>query len=338
MSEENVSTSGLIAESIKALKDPKAYFAAMPTSGGFGAPIMKALFYGVIAGVFGFIWSVLGFSALGGLSTMFGGGAGIMVLIGSIIGALIGLFIGGVIILIISAICGGDTNYEANIRVTASLMVISPVSSAFGFLYGISFILGSIIALLINLYGIWMLFHALNGSLKAKPSTAKVVSIVIGVVYIIFFFIGLGTAKLAEKYPTMMENPNSEEMAEMAKSIAGKIGGEEAEKAVAEAMDGQEGFSLETSGGDVIEAPTLTQLVQSLGELDSDEEFCILSKGEDFIQTAYSEKGFIVQYKDATGQYESSELLGQPTVIMIFSTYLNGDDSWKQSAQWEKMQ
>ncbi len=338
MSEENVTTSGFVAESIQTLKDPKSYFGSMPVTGGFGAPVIKALLYGVIAGAFGFIWSILGFSALGGLGTMFGGGAGFMIFIWSIIGALIGLFIGGVIILIISAICGGETSYEANVRVTASLMVISPVSSAFGFLYGVNFMLGSVVALLINLYAVWMLFHALNGSLKAKPSTSKVVSIVIGVIYILFFIIGLGTAKLADKYSSMMDNPNGEEMTEMAKNMAKAMGGEEAEQAVAEAMEGIEGFRLETASGEVIEAPSLTQLMRSLGELDSDDEFCILSKGDDFIQTAYSEKGFTVQYKDATGHYESAELLMQPVIVMMFSTYMKGDDSWKQSTKWEKMQ
>ena len=338
MSEENATGSGFVAESIQTLKDPKTYFAAMPTTGGFGAPVVKALLYGLIAGIFGFIWSLLGLSAYGGLGSLFGSGsAGIMILVMSIIGALVGLFIGGIIMLIISAICGGDTSYEANVRVTASLMVISPVSSVFGFLYGVSYMFGAVVALLINLYAVWMLFNALNGSLKAKASTAKVVSIIIAVLYIIFFFIGLGTAKLAQKYSTMLNDANNEELTEMAKNMAKQMGGEEAEEAVAEAMEGQEGFRLETVSGEVIEAPSLTQLMQSLAEVDSDDEFCILSKGDDFIQAAYSEKGMIVQYKDDTGQYEAAELLMKPVAVMIFTTYMKGDDSWKEAAKWEKM-
>ena len=339
MSDENAPTSGFVAESIQALKDPKTYFAAMPTTGGFGAPVVKALIYGAIAGIFGFIWSALGMSAYGGLGSMFGGGnVGIMILVMSIIGALIGLFIGGIIMLIISAICGGDTNYEANVRVTASLMVISPVSSVFAFLYGINYTLGAVVALLINLYAVWMLFNALNGSLKAKSSTAKVVSIIIAVLYIIFFFIGLGTARLADKYSTMMQDADNEELTEMAKNMAKQMGGEEAEEAVAEVMEGQEGFRLETSSGEVTEAPSLTQLMQSLQELDSENEYCILSHGDEFIQAAYSEKGMIVQYKDDTGQYEAAELLMKPVAIMIFSTYMKGDDSWKESTKWDKME
>ena len=168
MSEENVQSTSLVEESIQTITNPQAYFEKMPVTGGFGAPVIKALIYGVIAGIIGFIWSVLGFSAFGGLGSLFGGGVGVIGFVMAIVGAMIGLFVGAVIILIISAICGGNTDYEANVRVTASLMVLSPVSALFGFLHGFSFMLGSVVGLLISLYGVWLIYHALGGSLKAK--------------------------------------------------------------------------------------------------------------------------------------------------------------------------
>ena len=342
MSEENVQTTGLVQQSIQTLTNPKAYFTEMPVTGGFGAPIIKALVYGVIAGLFGFLWSFLGFSALGGLGALFGGGAGIMIFVMSLVGALIGLFIGAVIMLIISAICGGSTDFETNLRVTASLMVLSPVGALFGFLSGFSFMLGAVVGLLINLYGLWLLYHALGNSLKAKPGASKVVSMILGVIYILVFISGLAAAKLVDQYSGMIEDVTSEEMKEMAKKIAVEAGGEEAGEAVEKAYDmateGQEGYNLEMANGDKMEAPSMAQLMASLGKLGADNDFCILTYDNDFIQAAYSEKGYTVQFKDATGQYEATELHPQSTVMMMFTSYLNSEDDWQNMAQWEEMQ
>ena len=47
-------------------------------------------------------------------------------------GALIGLFIGGVIMLVISAICGGNTDYEASVRIVLIVLVILALLGFFG--------------------------------------------------------------------------------------------------------------------------------------------------------------------------------------------------------------
>ena len=92
---------------------------------------------------------------------------------------LIGLFIGGVILLIVSAICGGNTNFEANVRVTAALMVLSPISALLSFTSGINLWLGGLISLAVSLYGLYLLYHALVNALKGKEGTAKVITIVL---------------------------------------------------------------------------------------------------------------------------------------------------------------
>ena len=171
---ESFNFNQFIKDSVNSLTKTKAYFAEMPVTGGFGAPIIKALIYGVIAGIFAFLWSVL---KLGAVTTgMFGGAIGIMAFIWILIGALVGLFIGAVIVLIISAICGGSTDYEANARVTASLMVLMPITALFGFIGGG---VGSLIGFVINLYGLLMLYHALTGSLKGKVGTSKIITIIL---------------------------------------------------------------------------------------------------------------------------------------------------------------
>ena len=155
-----------LKESKETLLNPKSYFSTMKISGGMIEPLIKAVIYGAIAGVIYFLWGILGLgSAVGGL---FGGAVGIMLFIWAFIAAVIGMFIGGVVLLIISSICKGNTDFEANVRVTAALMVVVPISALFGFTMGINFSLGLIISLVIKLYGLWLLYHGLVEALKGK--------------------------------------------------------------------------------------------------------------------------------------------------------------------------
>ena len=184
MAEKGFNVQQFIDDSKSVLINPKAYFTSMPKAGGFAEPIVKAVIYGAIAGILGMIWSIIGLSGVGRgiFGGMLGGGMGIMVLVGALIGSIIGLFIGAIIILVISAICGGSTDFEANTRVSASLMVLYPISSLFGFAGGIHFLLGALISLLIALYGLYLLYNALVYALGGKEGTAKIIAIIIAVI------------------------------------------------------------------------------------------------------------------------------------------------------------
>ena len=213
MAESGFNFQKLIDESKLALTTPKEYFSSLAKEGGFGEPIIKALVYGLTAGVITFIWSILKLAPMGG---MFGGaaGSGLMIIIGSLIFAVIGLFIGGVILLIVSAICGGNTNYEANVRVTASLMVLSPVNALLSFTSGINLMLGSIIGLLVSLYGIWMLYQALLTTLEAKENISKIVSIILAAIPVLIVISTLTcyqtSSTLTEKYMKDMQTGDKE--------------------------------------------------------------------------------------------------------------------------------
>ncbi|HDZ42056.1 MAG TPA: hypothetical protein ENH59_10325 [Bacteroidetes bacterium] len=202
MSSESFNFNQFLKDSVNSLTRPRAYFAEMPTTGGFGVPIVKALIYGALAGIFTFLWSLLKIG--GATSGLFGGAVGIMAFIWVIIGALIGLFIGAVVLLIISAICGGSTDYEANARVTASLMVLMPITALFGFIGGG---VGSIIGFIINLYGLYMIYHALTQTLKGKEGTSRIIAIILAILLVIFLIIGFFAKKTAKKY---MDNFGSE--------------------------------------------------------------------------------------------------------------------------------
>ncbi|MDT8402391.1 MAG: YIP1 family protein [Bacteroidales bacterium] len=214
MSSESFNFNQFVKDSVNSLTKPKAYFAEMPTTGGLGVPIVKALIYGAIAGIFTFLWSLL---KVGGATTgLLGGAVGIMALIWMIIGALIGLFIGAVIMLILSAICGGSTDFEANARVTASLMVLMPINALFGFIGGG---VGSIIAFIINLYGLYMIYHALTQTLKGKEGTSRIIAIILAVILIIFLITGFFAKKTAKRYLDNFESEWEQTMEESGKDL-----------------------------------------------------------------------------------------------------------------------
>ncbi len=198
MSNESFNFGAFIKGSVNSIVKPKEYFSSFQAEGGLGVPIIKALIYGALSGIFTFLWSILNVSGLTG--GLFGGAVGILGFIWAIVGAVIGLFIGAVIVLIISAISGGSTDYIANARITAVLMVLMPLNSFFGFLTGINLFLSTIVGLIINIYGLYMLYFALVGPLKGKESSAKVITWIMVAIMGLFIVIGLFTKKAANKF------------------------------------------------------------------------------------------------------------------------------------------
>jgi len=220
MAEGGFDLQKFIDDSKSVLTNPKEYFSSMPKEGGLVEPLIKAVIYGTVAGIFALIWSLL---HLSGASAMFGGGVGIMALVWSIIGAIIGLFIGGIIMLVISAICGGDTSFEANVRVVASIMVLSPINALLSFTGSFSLFLSGLISILISLYGIWMMYNALVSALSAKEGTAKILSLILAVIPVLMIISSLMCAKVAthtsdkilkqtEQYQKEMEKQSLESM------------------------------------------------------------------------------------------------------------------------------
>lgn len=199
-----------IKESKDVLVDPKTYFSTMKTSGGIPEPLIKAVIYGAISGALTFLWSVLNIGAAG--SSLLGGAIGIMGFIMAIVGAVIGLFIGGVILLIISAICKGSTDFEANVRVTAAIMVVMPISAFFGFAGHFNLYLGIIVSLAVSVFSIWLLYNGLVEALKSKPETTKIVMYVLVALLVIFTLAGLGAKRKANEFMKEFDNSDLKEM------------------------------------------------------------------------------------------------------------------------------
>ena len=212
MSNSTFDFNAFIKESKDVLVNPKSYFSTMKTTGGIAEPLIKAVIYGVIAGLIAFLW---GLFKIGGMTGgLFGGAAGIMMFVWYIIGAIIGLFIGAVILLVISAICKGNTDFEACIRVTAAVMVIMPISALFGFVTGLNLTAGSIVGLAVNIFALYLLYHGLVEALKAKPGTTKIVMYVLVAFLVLFFILGLGAKRKATKYMDEFKSNDLQELFE----------------------------------------------------------------------------------------------------------------------------
>ncbi|HKK43859.1 MAG TPA: Yip1 family protein [Bacteroidales bacterium] len=202
-----------IKESKDVLVNPKSYFSTMKTSGGMAEPLIKAVIYGAIAGIIRIIWGLL---RIGGLGGIFGGAIGVMGFIWSVIAAVIGLFIGAVILLVISSICKGSTDFEANTRVVAATMVIMPISALLGFTDGINVYLGGIISLAVNVFSLWLLYNGLVESLKSKPETTRIVMYVLIAFFVVMMLVGFGTRRRAAKF---MQEFNNSDFTEQIKDI-----------------------------------------------------------------------------------------------------------------------
>lgn len=231
MNNQSFSFNKIFQDSKKVLLSPKEYFSTMEITGGLGEPIIKALIYGAIAGVFALLWSLFNLSGAAGL---FGGAVGFLALIWSIVAAVIGVFILGVIVLIISSICKGNSEFEPSMRVAAAIMVIMPIGAFFGFLGGVH-LLSSVISLAINLYALYLLYIAVTVTLKGTDKPAKVVSYVLGGLLVLFFIIGLGTRSTVNKYSKFSEkeiNKVLDDYKEAAEDVAKEL--EEAAKDIEE--------------------------------------------------------------------------------------------------------
>lgn len=209
MSDTSFDVNEFVKESREVLTNPN-YFSTLKTTGGMTEPLIKAVIYGAIAGLITFVYSLLNISPLGG--GLFGGAIGVMAFIWTVVGAIVGLFIGGILLLVLSAICKGNTDFEANVRVTSAVMVVMPISAALGFLSGINFYLGVVVNLAVNVFVLWLVYKGLVQTLKAKPDTARILLYVLIAVFVLFMLVGMGARRKASQF---MENFNSSEFKEL---------------------------------------------------------------------------------------------------------------------------
>ncbi len=199
-----------IKESKDTLLNPKSYFASLKITGGLIDPLIKAVIYGLIAGLFAFLWNILNLSSMTG--GMLGTSVGVFIIAKYAFISVVGLFIGAVITLIISSICKGNTDFEANVRVVAAILVILPISAALDFTGGINFYFGVVVSLAINLFAFWLLYNGLIETLKTKPETTKIVVYVFIGIFVITMLLGVQKMREANRFLNQFKNIDFKEL------------------------------------------------------------------------------------------------------------------------------
>lgn len=96
-------------------------------------------------------------------------------------------------------------------------------------------------------------------------------------------------------------------------------------------------FSTEMADGSIIKNVTEQKIIDCVNKLNDDNFFFILNKDDVFMQAAYSDKGYDVQYKENGKMFEADKVLSKEKAISIFKKYFIGDDSWKTEAEWANM-
>jgi len=195
-------------ESKKALFSPRKYFTDMETGIGWGSPVYKAFIYGLASGLFILLWSFL--DIIGLTEGVLSGDVGVIGFFSTIAGALAGLFIGGVIIVTVSSVCDGRTDFETGLRIASVILVVLPLNAFLGFFDGISYILGAVISLGVNLYGVYMLYIALTVVLKAKDKPVRIFSYILSGILVLVVVILLYTRNSVQNYQEELEEKKEE--------------------------------------------------------------------------------------------------------------------------------
>ncbi len=93
---------------------------------------------------------------------------------------------------------------------------------------------------------------------------------------------------------------------------------------------------LEIADGTTISTPSEADLIRVLSRATSQDDFIILSAGDDYLQCAVTKKGFLAEYQDSSGHYGSKDAnLQKDTMEALFLGFLSGDETWKTKVEWK---
>ena len=93
-------------------------------------------------------------------------------------------------------------------------------------------------------------------------------------------------------------------------------------------------YAVETADGTTIASASLEQVLEGIESLDEDNFFLILSHEGGFVQTAYSDGEYYVEYNEEGEQFAGTELLSLEDVTELFSLYYRGEEGWMDIVEW----
>ena len=137
-------------------------------------------------------------------------------------------------------------------------------------------------------------------------------------------FVGTGLAKLTKEEFKQLSKTMPADGAKKESKV------DEADKETATRTN----FSAELANGDTFDNISEEKLVECINSLDDDNFFLILKNKEDFIQAAFSDGDFVVQYKEDGKQFSAEKVLTKEETIQLFKDYHQGKDNWKTEIVW----
>lgn len=93
-------------------------------------------------------------------------------------------------------------------------------------------------------------------------------------------------------------------------------------------------YAVEMADGTTIASASLEQVLEGIESLDEDNFFLILSHEGGFVQTAYSDGEYYVEYNEEGEQFAGTELLSLEEVTELFSLYYRGEEGWMDIVEW----
>lgn len=178
----------ILAAAVAVIRQPRAYFAGMPRSGGFVEPLIFAvtlsLAAGLISGILSFVGSPVGFLAFGFAAIIF-----------VPIGAVIGLFVGGGILFGIWKLLGSEQDYETSVRVVAALTAIYPIVAV---LYLVPYV-GTIVQI------VWSTFLLIEASVAVHGLARKKAQLVFGVIAVLMVLVNVSAEHTARSLSDQAE-------------------------------------------------------------------------------------------------------------------------------------
>ncbi len=98
----------------------------------------------------------------------------------------------------------------------------------------------------------------------------------------------------------------------------------------------KDGYTIEMANGDTFDNITIEMLVSNFNKMNEDNSYIIIDHGNDFIQAAFSEKGYDLEYSEGGTLYEAKTVLTKEQALKIFKNYLNEKEDWKSGTEWEQ--
>lgn len=175
----------IVPSFIAVLTRPAPFWESVKGQTGLGQPLVFSAAMGLVYGVIGAIYAVVGLGVAGGaMGSAIGAAAGFsMIILGPIFAVIGGSFIGGVVVHIISLIAGGKGSFEQSVRIASYHMALGPVAAVLAFV--------PVVRFLPWFYGLYIVALGIIALHMADRKRTFVVTGVLAAIYILLVVVGL---------------------------------------------------------------------------------------------------------------------------------------------------